>query len=231
MRGGFPGRMPRFSAGCWLALLVALSGCSQPATEERKPAQSGQPLSSATIAASVAKIQGAAVAGDQEAVRQGMAAFNEDFRKSIKLADAARAVDREGARAAARQVAGVHSVVWLDRENLFAIVDSNAARSYQTIDRICIELEGLGDTLGVVVNLQSGAAQTGDELEILSRNCQLAPGDRALLSRERKVDVIDPGILAQHRANQALSRQSEEDLARQRESQRVLEAGTPSVDQ
>ena len=227
-RGGGFREGSRFQC-CCLAVVVALSGCSKPAPEQRQPERAGQPLSSAAVAANLAAIQGAAVAGDQEAVRKGMAAFTDDYRKSIKLADATRAVDREGARLAARQVQGVRSVVWLDRENLFVIVDSNAARSYGTIDRICIELEGLGDTLGVVVNLQSGAAKTGDELEILSRNCQLAPGDRALLSRERKVDVIDPGVRAQHRANQALSQQSEEDLARQQESLRVLEATTPPV--
>lgn len=186
-------------------------------------------MSSVDVMAKVAAIRGAAATGNQEAVRESVAEFNNDFRKSIKLADSTRSVDREAARLAARKVTGVRSVVWLDGENLFVIVDSNPARSYQTIDQVCIELESLGDTLGVVVNLQSGAARNGDELEILSRNCQLQPGDRALLSRNRNVDVIDPGIRAQHRANQVLSQQSEEDLARQKESLRALEANTPAL--
>ena len=41
--------------------------------------------------------------------------------------------------------------------------------SLGTIDDICVGLEPLGDTLGVVVNLQSRAAKSGDELEIPRR--------------------------------------------------------------
>ena len=219
-----------FVFGLVLLCLVVSTGCSKPASEERKPQQTGQPLSPAETAARLVAIRGAALTGDQEAVRENLEAFNEDFRKAIKLADPSRAVDREGARQAARRVEAVRSVAWIDRENLFVIVDSNEARSYQTIDRICLELESLGDTLGVVVNLQSGAATNGDELAILSRNCQLAPGERAFLSRARQVDVVDPTIRAQHRANQGLAEQDAEDLERQRESMRVLEASTPSVD-
>jgi dUTP pyrophosphatase len=107
--------------------------------------------------------------------------MQEDFRRSIKLPDPARRIDHEAARWAARQVPGVRSVVWVDQENLLAMVDRNDLRSQQTIDDICMQLEPLGDTLGVVVNLQSAVARTGDELEILSRNCQLAPGGRAVL--------------------------------------------------
>ena len=97
----------------------------------------------------------------------------------------------------------IEEAVWLDRENLFAIVEQNEQKSQQTIDEICTQLDPLGDTLGVVVNLQSGAATSGDELEILSRNCQLEPGDRAYLQQTRQVDVLSPAIRAQHKANQA----------------------------
>ena len=100
-------------------------------------------------------------------------------------------------------VEGVRSVVWLDHENLFVIVKENAQRSSEMIDQICMELEPLGDTLAVVVNLQSGAATNGDELEILSRNCQLEAGDRAFLQRTRQVDALSPSIRAQHKANNA----------------------------
>jgi hypothetical protein len=65
-----------------------------------------------------------------------------------------------------------------------------------------MQLDPLGDTLGVVVNVQSGAATTGDDLEILSRNCQLEGGDRAFLQNNRQVDVLSPAIRAQHKANQ-----------------------------
>lgn len=153
------------------------------------------------MATQIADIRAAAILGDQKAVDKNMKAMNEDFRKSLKLADPANPVDRELARQAARKISGVRSVVWLDRENFFVIVDKNELRSYETIDNICLELEPLGDTLGVVVNLQSGAATNGDELEILSRNCQLQPGERGFLQRERKVDVIDPEIRKIHKAN------------------------------
>ncbi len=216
--------------GAVVILVLGLVACrdgSDSASEARHKA--GEPLSPVETAARTARIQAAAVAGDQEAVREEMEAFQDDFRRAIKLADATRTVDREQARQAVRAVDGVRSAVWLDRENLFLIVESNAARSYDTIDAVCGELDPLGDTLGVVVNLQSGAARNGDELEILSRNCQLAPGDRALLSRDRRVDVIDPAIRRQHQANQALADQDEEAKRRQEESMRALEASTPSV--
>jgi hypothetical protein len=128
-------------------------------------------------------------------------------------------------------VNGVRSVAWIDRENLFVIVARNDARSYGTIDAICLELESLGDTLGVVVNLQSGAATNGDDLAILSRNCQLAPGDRALLQSNRQVDVVPGGIRAQHRANNPgpSAQELDEWKRRNRESMRVIEGNTPEM--
>ena len=188
-----------------ISLTLACSACVQrePENVPRKPQQAGQPLNSARMAAQIAAIRASAIVGDQKSVEKNMKAINEDIRKSLKLADPANPVDRELARQAARKISGVRSVVWLDRENFFVIVDKNELRSYETIDNICLELEPLGDTLGVVVNLQSGAATNGDELEILSRNCQLQPGERGFLQRERKVDVIDPEIRKIHKANNA----------------------------
>lgn len=203
------------------------AGVSQQSNASREPQQAGQPVDRARLAGEMAKLEAAAIRGDQEAVRRSMQAVHEDFRKSIKLADAGRSIDREMARVAAKSVPGVRSVVWFDRVNLFAIVERNEQKSYETIDAICLQLEPLGDTLGVVVNLQSGAARTGDELTTLSRNCQLAPGDRALLQRERQVDVIDPAIRAQHRANQSLRPSVDEKTAA--ESLRTIEETTPDV--
>jgi hypothetical protein len=51
-----------------------------------------------------------------------------------------------------------------------------------------------------VVHIQNAAARTHDEMDTLSRNCQLAPGDHAMFQRARTVDVLDPAIRAQHRA-------------------------------
>jgi len=159
-------------------------------------------LNSAEVAARLTAANVGAVTGNKALYDAQMGALNDDLRRSIRLADPARPIERESARSAARSVDGVRSVVWLDQHNLFAIVDHNAQRSYATIDAVCLELEPLGDTLGVVVNLQSGAARTGDELEILSRNCQLAPGERAMFQPNRQIDVIDPDIRRAHRANQ-----------------------------
>lgn len=186
-----------------LVACVLLGGCSSPeeAAHERRPAQAGKPMSVAATVGNIAQARVSAAVGDRDGAKRAIDAMAEDYRKAIKLADPARSVDRESARSAARRVPGVRSVVWLDGTNLFAIVERNDLRSQATIDSICVELEPLGDTLGVVVNLQSGAATNGDDLEILQRNCQLAPGEHSLLQRPRKVDVIDPSVRAQHKAN------------------------------
>ena len=205
---------------------VLLTACTRNVElQQRKPEQAGQPMDPLKIAARMAATRAAALAGDQQAVQANMQAMNDDFRKAIKLADPSRRVDREAARAAIRHIEGVRSVAWIDSSDLLVIVSSNHARSYTTIDAICIALEPLGDTLGVVVNLQSGAALSADDLAILSRNCQLAPGDRAMLQPARKVDVVAPDILAQHRANNPDSRQLElaEWKRKNAESMRILE--------
>ena len=209
-----------------------LAACTRSAEPpERKPQQAGQPVDPVELAARIVATRAAAAVGDQQAVEANMQAIGEDFRKAIKLADPARAVDRESARQAARRVPGVRSVAWIDRENLFIIVSRNDTRSYATIDAICLELESLGDTLGVVVNLQSGAATNGDDLEILSRNCQLAPGDRALLQVERQVDVI-PGVTrAQHRANnpEASEKEIADSKRRSDEAMQAIQDDTPEM--
>jgi hypothetical protein len=181
------------------------------------------------LAARTAMARAASASGNgAEAARQA-SEIEGDFRRSIKLADPARAVDREAARAIAKQIAGVRSAVWIDRENLLAIVSGNAARSYETIDAICVALEPLGDTLGVVVNLQSAAATNGDELEVLSRNCQLAPGDRAFMQKARLVDAISPRDRAQYRASRQAEDSGPDRAAEAAESQRVLEAIAPPL--
>jgi hypothetical protein len=203
--------------------LIACTKDAEP--PKRKPQQAGQPMDPVKVAARMAATRAAAMTGDQQAVQDNMRAMNEDFRKAIKLADPARRVDRESARAAAKRVAGVRSVAWVDNNNLLAIVSHNQARTYDTIDAICIELEPLGDTLGVVVNLQSGAAVSGAELEILSRNCQLAPGDHAILQAKRQLNSVSPEIRAQHRANNPDATEPDLDEWKRKnaESMRILE--------
>lgn len=187
--------------------LAFLSACSaQPAPESeavtRRPQRNDDQHPGAALGHILAA-DVAAIAGDRDGVRKQMKAAQDAFRRDNKIPDSGRVVDHELARVAAKRVAGVRSAVWLDRENLLLIVSENAQKSYETIDQVCMELEPLGDTLGVVVNLQSGAATNGDELEILSRNCQLDPGDRAFMRKARQVDVLSPKIRAQHKANNA----------------------------
>lgn len=211
-----------------LLLFGALTGCAKQDPEQRKPQQAGQPLSAAETAARIATMRGQAVLGDREGLQENMEAFNKDLQRSMKIADPHRRIDREQARVAIRGVDGVRSVAWADHENLLVIVDRNAHRTQQTIDEICMALEPLGDTLAVVVNLQSGAATNGDDLEILSRNCQLAPGDRAFLQRNRQFDVIDPRIREQHKAAQAATAQRDRQRE-QEEAVRILEQTTPEM--
>src|SRR5690606_7874737 len=133
------------------------------------------------------------------------------------------------ARTAAKQVNGVRSVVWVDRHHLLAMVDGGRYRSQQTIGRICQQLDPLGDTLAVVVHLQDATARTGDELETISRNCQLKPGEVAFAQPRRQLDVVAPAIRTQHRAVNAAAPDAEESQRRADEAMRVLEDSTPSM--
>lgn len=198
------------------------------AEAQAKAPRAGQALDPAETAARLVKMRSQALGGDQQGLQKNLQALNQDFNRSIKLADPSKRVDRENARIAARSVKGVRSVVWIDNENLFAIVGRNADRSYDTVDAICRQLEPLGDTLGVVVNLQSGAARNGDELEVISRNCQLPPGERAMAQANRQVDALPPQVRAQHRANADAALRAERASDRA-ESDRIIEANTPEM--
>lgn len=200
--------------GFLLVAFIFVAGCTkQPAETPARPAQAGQPMNPVETAARIAALRASAVMGDHKGVERQMNAMHSDMMRSMKVPDTTRAIDKEAARIAARQVPGVRSVVWVDNTRLLAIVERNELRTYRTIDDICLKLEPLGDTLAVVVNLQSGAARTGDELEVLSRNCQLAPGDHAFMHRPRQLDVLDPDIRRQHQANQSSTPRSRDDAA------------------
>ncbi|WP_363796754.1 hypothetical protein ABU614_15900 [Lysobacter firmicutimachus] len=213
-------------------LALALSACgADPAGREAaaKPAAAGQPIDRVETAQRLNAMRGQAMAGDQAALQQSVAELDRDLRRAVRLVDPERKIDRENARVAAKSVTGVRSAVWVDDENLLAIVDRNAQRSYGTIDAICTRLEPMGDTLGVVVNLQSGAARNGDELEILSRNCELPPGERAVAQSHRQIDVLPPQVRAQHRANADAALAGRDRSAEREESERIIQASTPEM--
>lgn len=121
---------------------------------------------------------------------------------ALNAADPYRPIDHEPARLAARQIAGVRSVVWMDQTHLIVRVDSAEHRSMQMIDDVCDALDPLGDTLSVVVALQNANARNGDEMETLLRNCQLAEGRRAFGQRKRQIDSVSPEVRAQFKAMQ-----------------------------
>lgn len=146
----------------------------------------------------------AAITGDQDGVRRNVEAMSEDLRRSMKIPDAGRSIDRESARIVARSFPGVRSANWVDRNNLLVRVEGADLRTERTIDQLCYRLESLGDTLAVVVHLQNARAARGDEVDTLSRNCQLAMGDHAFLQKPRKMDLLEPSVRAQHQANRAL---------------------------
>lgn len=210
--------------------ICALAGCAETTSKTQSgPEQAGQPMNPLRTASQMASIRGSALIGDQQGVQDGLMAMHEDFRKAIKLADPARRVDREAARAALRGMEGLDSAVWIDHENLFVMVDRNELRSQAMIDSICIRLEPLGDTLGVVVNLQSTAARTGAEQATLSRNCQLQPGERAFMQRDRQVDVVPVGIREQQRRDQSWA-DARGDRSRQaQDSLEILMESTPEL--
>lgn len=212
-----------------LPALLALAACSPPTPEVDQRPRAGQPLDSVELAARITKVRAAAVLGRGDVAQREMEAMHKDLMRSMKVADASRPIDREAARAAARTVPGVHSVVWIDRHNLLAMVDTNDLRSQTTIDAICQQLEPLGDTLAVVVHLQSRAARTGDELETINRNCQLAEGDHALFQQKRQLDVIPPEIRAEHAARKAEAPGIRESQQAADDAMKVLEASTPEM--
>ena len=121
---------------------------------------------------------------------------------TLYMADPDGRVDPESARLVVRRIAGVRSVVWMDQTHMIVRVDSAQRRSMQMIDEVCVALDPLGDTMGVVVALQNANARNGDEMETLIRNCKLSEGQRALGQRRRQIDTVSPEVRAQFKAMQ-----------------------------
>ncbi|MEN1944655.1 hypothetical protein WCE55_12480 [Luteimonas sp. MJ293] len=217
-----------------LALLVLACSPERADSEESTRRQAGQPPDSLQTAVRLAAIRAAALRGDQDGIQKHAAAMQEDLRLAMRLPDPMRRIEQEPARAAVMRVEGVRSAGWVDRDHLLVRVDGYELRTQAMIDRVCGALEPLGDTLGVVVNLQSAVARSADEMQTLTRNCQLPPGERALAQRPRQMDVIPADIRQQHREAQTTMRPwNEEDARRRAErreaARRILEASTPEM--
>lgn len=148
----------------------------------------------------MAAAEAAAISGDQASVRRHVEAAQQDLLRDMKIPDPNRRIDPESARAALRSLPGVRSSAWADHENLIVMVEGAIYRSDAMIDAVCRQLEPLGDTLAVVVHLENMAAGNADELQTISRNCQLAPGDRAFMQSRRSLDVVPESARQQHKA-------------------------------
>lgn len=186
---------------------VAATGCSEApdgktAQTVRGPQQASQGTNPLLTAGHLVGVEAAALTGDQRAVQAHVEAMHKEMIRSMRLADQSRPIDHEAARSVVRPLQGVSSSVWIDRSNLLVMVGSGRHRTMDTIDRVCLALEPLGDTLGVVVNLQDVTATTSEGADTLSRNCQLGAGERALLQQKRQVDVLDPELRRVFRAQQ-----------------------------
>jgi len=187
---------------------AALSGCTEApgdgtAQSARRPQQAGQPVNPLATVGHLAAMDTAALTGDQRAIQAHAQAMQKDMLRAMRVPDPSHPIDHEAARAAVRPLPGVRSSIWVDRNNLLVMVGGSRYRSMETIDRVCLALEPLGDTLAVVVNLQDVTATTFEGADTLSRNCQLAEGERALLQPKRQVGVVDPELRRVFRAQQA----------------------------
>lgn len=189
---------------------LAVGACERQAADERaeqpRAQQAGQPVNPVKLAAHLHAARAAAVTGDNKAAEAHIKAVASDITRSARMPDPHRPIDHEAARAAVRPIEGVRTSLWLDRENFVVMVGGQQHRSMAMIDRVCVALEPLGDTLAVVVNVQDVTATNGDEAETLSRNCQLAEGERAFLQRKRQVDVVAPEVRGQFKRMQGKER-------------------------
>lgn len=195
---------PRLLAAAMVCLLAV--GCSDPARDgasrEPRPQQAGQPVNPLATARHVAAIEAAAASGNRQAVQQHLQGMSNDMLRSMRVADPSRPIGRESARAVVAKVPGVRSSAWVDGSNLMVLVDGGRYRTTSMIDRLCMAMEPLGDTLAVTVSLQDVTATTSAGADTLSRNCQLPMGEQPLLQSKRQMDVLDPELRKAFEAQQ-----------------------------
>ena len=185
---------------------LAVAACERQAANERvvepRPQQAGQPVNPVKLAAHLHAARVAAVTGNSKAAEEHIKTVATDLTRSARMPDPYRPIGHEAARLAVRSIEGIRTSLWLDRENFVVMVGGQQHRTMQMIDRVCVALEPLGDTLAVVVNVQEVTWKNGDEAETLSRNCQLPEGQRAFLQVKREVDVVSPEVREQFKRMQ-----------------------------
>lgn len=122
--------------------------------------------------------------------------------RAMRLPDSRRPVDHEAARAALSNLPGVGTTTWIDSQNLLVLVSGHELRTNRMIDDVCMALDPLGDTLGVVVNVQDVMAKSSEGADVLSRNCKLQGDERAMFQAKRQVNALDPALRAVLKAQQ-----------------------------
>jgi len=75
----------------WFAVSALALGAVAYSPAQQQPA--GQPVSAARSVAHLAKIEAAAVTGDQQAVKEGVEALSGDLRRSMCVPDITRRID------------------------------------------------------------------------------------------------------------------------------------------
>ena len=190
-----------------VAFALALAGC-QPQTSDatsREQARQAPHVTPLSAAGRVAGVRAGALLGDQKAVQQNIQGMTRDILHDAHIPDASRPIDHEAARAAVQPLAGVRSVVWIDHRNLLVMVSGAQYRNAAMVDRACDALAPLGDTMGVVVNVQDVTATTSEGADAVSRNCQLPEGQRAFMQSKRQIEALDPATRKAFEAQQGSS--------------------------
>lgn len=186
------------------ATSVMLAGCGESSNHTASQRSAlGQPQTTPLSAARhIAGARMAAVTGDQKALQGHVDAMSKGILHDAHIPDPTRPISHEAARARVAQITGVRSVVWIDHDNLLVLVDGARYRGMPMVDSVCDTLAPLGDTLGVVVNVQDVTATTSAGADAVSRDCQLPEGQRAFLQRKRQIEALDPATRRAFEAQQ-----------------------------
>ena len=178
-----------------LVLALAYMGLQDTPESASRLARETHSVAMPQLATNVAATAGALAAGVLDA--QARTTY-----KAMRLPDVGRPVDHEAARAALSNLPGVGTTTWIDSQNLLVLVSGHELRTNRMIDDICMALDPLGDTLGVVVNVQDVMAKSSEGADVLSRNCKLQGDERAMFQAKRQVNALDPALRAVLKAQQ-----------------------------
>lgn len=183
---------------------VALAGCESQSGSAAAQRVADRPQTTPfSVAGHVAGAQAAALTGNQRAMQDHVNGLAKGVLHDAHIPDPSRPIQREAARLRAMQLNGVRSVTWVDHDNLLVLVGGAQFRDMAMVDQVCDALAPLGDTMGVVVNVQDVTATTSAGADAVSRDCQLPEGQRAFLQHKRQIEALDPATRRVFEAQQA----------------------------